>query len=97
VVRVNAYSSQRKSYLNFFVPPWKIGNQLRRNARRNIARFIRSDFHMDAGLGNLICAFYRAVDGKQDLPIPYREILLVSRVMDEIFEQVSPGRAANRG
>ena len=97
LVRADAGSSQRKSYLNFFVPPWKLGTQLRRHARRNAARFVRSDFHMDAGIGNLISAFYRAVDGRQDVPIPYREILLVSRLMDEIFSQISAGRAANRG
>jgi hypothetical protein len=43
---------------------------------------------MDAGLGNLINAFYRAVNGEHDVPIPYREILLTSRLMDEVFAQI---------
>jgi predicted dehydrogenase len=89
MVRFDKSTSKRKSYLNFFVPPWKQGGQFRRSARANISRFVRSDFHMDAGLWNLITGFYRAVEGKQDVPIPYREILLTSRLMDDIFVQLS--------
>jgi predicted dehydrogenase len=88
LVRTDTASSQHRSYLNFVVPPWKVGRQLRRNVRANVVRFIRSDFHMDAGLGNLINAFYRAVNGEHDVPIPYREILLTSRLMDEVFAQI---------
>ena len=42
----------------------------------------------DAGLKTLIESFYGAVEGKAPLPLTYREILLTSRIMDEIFLQV---------
>lgn len=93
MIRFEPGTSVRKSYLNFFVPPWKFGNRLRRHALANVARFLRSDFHMDAGLYNLTSAFYRAVAGRQGPPIPYREILLTSRLLDEIFSRIAPRRA----
>jgi hypothetical protein len=46
------------------------------------------DFHMDSGKKYLIESFYRSITDGTPLPIPYREILLTSRIMDEIFEQI---------
>lgn len=82
-------NSQYRSYLNFFVPPFRTAGQLLKNAGANVSRFARADFHADVGLKNLIEAFYRAVDGTGTLPIPYREIVLTSRIMDDIFCQLN--------
>jgi hypothetical protein len=37
----------------------------------------------------LIASFYESVADGAPLPIPYREILLTSRIMDATFEQIS--------
>jgi hypothetical protein len=53
---------------------------------------------MDAGMWNLTRAFYGAVEGRQEAPLRGREILLVSKLMDQIFQQITPpGQAAHRG
>lgn len=87
-----------KSYLNYFLPPLLDARENLRNSRRNIGRFLRSDFHDDSGLKNLIESFYAAVRGRADLPMSYREILATSRMMDSVFDQInassSVGRAA---
>ena len=36
----------------------------------------------------LIERFYNSIRGAGPLPIPYREIILTARIMDEIFAQV---------
>jgi capsular polysaccharide biosynthesis protein len=43
---------------------------------------------MDAGMKDLIEYFYRSIRENNPVPIPYREILLTSRIMDTIFEQL---------
>jgi predicted dehydrogenase len=84
-----------KSYLNYFVPPVMSAREQLRNARRNLTRFLRSDFHDDSGLKNLIQAFYEAVRGRAALPISYREILLTSRMMDSVFAQIDASSRAD--
>ena len=46
---------------------------------------------MKSGLKYLIEAFYRSIAQGVPLPIPYREIVLTARIMDEIFEQTRRG------
>ena len=84
-----------KSYLNYFVPPVAIAREYLRNSRRNVGRFLRSQFHDDSGMKALTEAFYRSVIDDCPLPISYREILLTSKIMDSIFEQLrrEPGDA----
>lgn len=79
-----------KSYLNYFLPPVEAAREYLRNSGRNIGRFLRSDFHDDSGLKSLTEAFYRSVLNEAPLPISYREIVLTSRIMDAVFEQVKP-------
>ena len=80
-----------KSYLRFFVPPVAFAGQYIGNLARNMRRFAKNDFHLpnEAGLLTLITSFYECVAGRAPLPIPYREILLTSRIMDAAFEQIS--------
>ena len=85
-----------KSYLNYFLPPLLDARENLRNTRRNVFRFLRSDFHDDSGLKNLIEAFYAAVRGQAELPLPYREILATSRMMDSVFEQITASREVGR-
>jgi predicted dehydrogenase len=80
-----------KSYLRFFVPPISFARQYVGNLARNVGKFLGNDFHLpnEAGLLTLICAFYKSVEEGAPLPIPYREILLTSRIMDAAFRHIS--------
>jgi predicted dehydrogenase len=84
-------NKEYKSYMRFFVPPVTFASQYVGNLARNVGRFVRNDFHLpnEAGLLTLIKSFYTSIQDGTPLPIPYREILLTSRIMDAAFEQVS--------
>jgi predicted dehydrogenase len=77
-----------KSYMNYFIAPIADAGEYLRNSRRNVGRFLRSQFHDDSGMKSLTEAFYRSVLDDSPLPISYKEILLTSRIMDAIFEQL---------
>ena len=81
--------------MRLFLPPAQFAGQYLRNLARNVGRFARNDFHLpnDAGLKTLISAFYDSVRHSSPPPIPYREILATSRIMDAAFEQL---RASDR-
>lgn len=84
------------SFAEKFVPPVKLAGQMMGNLGTNVRSFLRSDFHMKAGMKCLIESFYRSIVENGPPPIPYREILLTARIMDEIFEQLDPGRLPAR-
>lgn len=79
-----------KSYLRYFVPPLEYAKQYTANFSRNAGKFITKDFHLpnDAALKTLIESFYDSIVGNAPLPLSYREILLASRLMDDIFLQI---------
>jgi predicted dehydrogenase len=82
-----------KSYLTYFIPPLKNASEHLRNATRNVANFARRRLYQDFGMKELIERFYNSVRLGDPLPIPYREILLTARIMDEIFAQIYPERS----
>jgi predicted dehydrogenase len=77
-----------KSYFEQFVPPVTIAGQHLGNVATNLRRFLVRDFHPQAGLKCLIESFYRSILDGAPVPIPYREILLTARIMDDIFSQL---------
>ena len=77
-----------KSYVEKFVPPVLFAKQYVSNLKGNVRKFLHNDFHMSAGMQYLIGAFYRSITEKTPVPIPYREIILTARIMDEIFKQL---------
>jgi predicted dehydrogenase len=81
-----------KSYLTYFIPPLNNAREHFRNARRNVADFARRRLYQDFGMKELIERFYNSIRVSDPLPIPYREILLTARIMDEIFAQIYPAR-----
>jgi predicted dehydrogenase len=81
-----------KSYLTYFVPPVKAAREHLRNARMNILNFLRRRLYQDFGMKELIERFYNSIRLGDPPPIPYREILLTARIMDEIFAQIYPAR-----
>jgi hypothetical protein len=44
---------------------------------------------MKSGMKFLTESFYRSIVEGTPVPIPYREILLTARIMDDIFAQLS--------
>ncbi len=78
-----------KSYLDRFVPPMVFAKQYAANAINNVKHFLMNDFHMKSGMKFLMESFYRSVATDAPPPIPYREIILTSRIMDSIFAQIS--------
>jgi predicted dehydrogenase len=78
-----------KSYLNQFIPPFIDARQYMANGFRNIRKFLARDFHADSGMHFLVSAFYRSIEGGEPLPIPYRDIILTAKIMDEVFSQIN--------
>jgi predicted dehydrogenase len=81
-----------KSYLTYFVPPLRNACEHLKNARFNVANFLRQRLYQDFGMKGLIERFYNSIRTGGPPPIPYREILWTVRIMDEIFAQIYPDR-----
>ncbi len=81
-----------KSYLAYLVPPLDTGIEYLRNAWANLMNFVWRRLYQDFGMKELVERFYKSIVTGTPLPIPYREILLTARIMDEIFAQVYAGR-----
>jgi predicted dehydrogenase len=88
--------TRRKSYLEQFVPPFVLAKQYLGNLAINARTFLARDFHSKAGMKYLIDAFYRSIREDTAPPISSREIVLTSRIMDSIFEQLSTHTATGR-
>ncbi len=85
-----------KSYAEKFVSPMQLARQYVSNAKGNVGAFVRNDFHMKSGMKYLIESFYRSVLEGSPVPIPYGEIVLTARIMDEIFHQLGHERSEQR-
>jgi predicted dehydrogenase len=81
-----------KSYLTYFVPPLKNAREYLRNFGLNISNFLHRRLYQDFGMKELIDRFYNSIRTGGPPPIPYREIILTARIMDEIFAQIYPTR-----
>jgi predicted dehydrogenase len=77
-----------KSYLEKFVPPLIFSRQYWHELKTNFKIFMARDFQMKSGMKCLIESFYDSITKGDPVPIPYREIILTSRIMDAIFAQV---------
>jgi len=84
-----------QSYAEHFIPPINFTKQCLSNFTHNVHLFLANDFHMDVGKKYLIESFYRAIIDGAPVPIPYREIMLTSKIMDAIFDQISPNQSNN--
>lgn len=85
---VKLRGTKYKSYVEQFLPPIIISKEYLTNACGNMKNFATRKLYMDSGLRHLIQQFYHSIDNDAPLPIPYREIILTSRIMDSIFEQL---------
>jgi len=59
----------------------------------NIIRFAKSDFHYYSGMNRLLTLFYKSIKDDLEIPIPYEDIIRVSRMMDEIGRQINQKEA----
>jgi predicted dehydrogenase len=84
-----------KSYLTYFLPPLSNAREHFRNAGHNITNFLRRRLYHDFGMKELIERFYNSVRLDKPVPIPYREIILTAKIMDEIFAQIYPNRTTD--
>jgi predicted dehydrogenase len=80
--------NRKKSYLEKFIPPLDFSRQYLQNLTTNVRAFIGRDFHMSGGMYYLIDAFYQSIVNREPAPIPYREILVTAKIMDDIFAQL---------
>lgn len=83
-----------KSYLDKIIPLRSTARQYRKGMYGNIGLFLKREFHMKQGLKNLVEAFYKSIAEDTPPPIPFREILLTAKIMDEIFSQTRRKPAA---
>lgn len=80
------------SYLDKFIPPLNFSKQYLYNNFSNIKHFITRNFHMKEGMKYLINAFYESIRFGKQPPIPYREILITSKIMDMIFTHIQKNK-----
>jgi predicted dehydrogenase len=78
-----------KSYGDKFIPSLIFAGQHLGNAITNARTFLARDFQMKSGMKYLIESFYRSIVDNAPPPIPYRQILLTARIMDDIFDQLA--------
>jgi len=95
VMRTVTLDAQSKlpSAIGRLAPAFDQGLQFLREGTRNLARFARSDFHYFSGMNRLFAMFYESIVTGGPPPIPYRDILRISAMIDEIFRQVPQGSA----
>jgi len=80
--------SSYKSFLEKIIPSCTYAGQYSSNLVNNVLRFVRRDLHPKSGSKYLIESLYKSITHDTPLPIPYKEIRLTMKIMDEIFSQI---------
>jgi predicted dehydrogenase len=80
------------SAIGRLVPAFTQAARFAKAGGKNIARFAKSEFHFFSGLNHLFKAFYGSILEDKPPPISHRDILRVSAMLDEIFEQLDTQR-----
>jgi len=78
-----------KSYLTFVVPPLIAARQHFSAAWCNLVDILRWRLYQDSGVTELIRRLHESVAKSGPPPIPYREILLTARIMDDAFRTMN--------
>jgi hypothetical protein len=79
--------------LTYIVPPLCAAREHFRSAWISGVNLLRRRLHQDYGMKELIERFYTSIRTGGPPPLPYREIVLTARVMDEVFAQIYPVQA----
>lgn len=77
-----------KSYLTYLLPSLVASRQHMAMAWRNFVGILKKEIYQDAGMKALIERFHTAIESAGPPPIPYREVMLTARIMDEIFARM---------
>jgi predicted dehydrogenase len=85
-----ASAPELPSAIGRLLPPFQDAWQFARAGQNNLMRFLRSDFHYFAGMNRLFALFYASIIDQTPVPVPYRDILRISAMMEEIFRQIEP-------
>ncbi|MGA1983712.1 MAG: Gfo/Idh/MocA family oxidoreductase [Acidobacteriaceae bacterium] len=72
------------------LPPFLTAKDFARQGLKNLNSFAHARFHFFDGMRRLLTEFYLSIEQDSAPPIAYNEILQVSAMMDQIFEQVYP-------
>ncbi len=78
-----------KSYLNHIIPPFLCAIQFLSQSSGNLKRFVARTLNFESSRRRLIESFYSSIRDKTAEPIPHKELLLTSWIMDEIFLQLN--------
>ena len=79
------------SAIGRLVPAFGQAWQFAKEGLRNTRAFAGGDFQFFSGLQRLFYMFYQSITDGAPLPISTRDMLRISRWMDEIFAQIKPG------
>ena len=90
-------SPKLPSAIGRLLPPFEHASALVGQGLSNLGRFLRSDFQYFAGMRHLMSLFFDSIVDDGPVPIAYRDILRISRMMDEIFCQVRAQGTAGEG
>lgn len=88
---VRTARQSQPSAIGRLFPPWVQARQFMRNGWRNLGQFRRYEFHYFQCMRVLLSRFYDAVEGRGPDPVPARQILGVSRVIDQIVLATKEG------
>lgn len=78
------------SALGRLFPPFLVAKDYLRQGLKNVNSFSHARFHFNDGMRRLLDEFYLGIESESPPPIAYAEILRVSAMMDQIFEQIYP-------
>jgi len=71
------------------LPAFEQAVQYAREGMRNVLRFAKGEFHIFPGLHQLIAAYYASILKDTQPPVAYRDILRISAILDEVWEQTA--------
>lgn len=80
------------SAIGRLVAPFASSWEYLRAGGANVLRFAHHDFHFFAGLGELISRFYACIERDSAPPIPHHDILRVSRMLEDIWQNLAENR-----
>jgi hypothetical protein len=89
---VRSARQSQPSAIGRLFPARAQASQFARNARRNLGRFRRHEFHYFQGMRVLLDRFYDAAEGRGPDPVPHDQLLRVCRLIDRIVESTGSAR-----
>lgn len=84
------------SAIGRLLPAFDQALQFAQQAGKNVRQFAQSEFHFFAGLNQLIRRFYESIDAGGEPPISYRDILRISWMLDQTWQQLETARGQRR-